>query len=369
MAALGSQPGESVTLRVWHVEPERYNINQIRVTSAQAFEPFEIRDIPIGVTLVMALASYTRRLVIGACQVVVEKGKMTDIGSLSPSSSVLRICCEVESIAEARRIELDVTVLKPPKPFNYIPCTTEITIDEASDYSVVGLPHGLLSIAAKVMDPLSKLPDPLYTGAWKYVEHNGDSHVNLLLARRKKSGSLVVNLEPPPGIAAETLISFVWLENDKGVVSRYPREAMGNARCNMSELPAGEMTLRAVAHGYTMTKTGVVIVPGQTETITADGWVRGEPCGGTVIDEAGHPVASASIAFTAPALVSDRISFHPLIEDVSTDAQGRFSIEALPRCRGLQAVARNTNGQSDPHQFGAGSALGIVLRLKANAPK
>ena len=370
VAALGSQPGEPVALRVWHVEPERHNISQIKLSSAKAFEPFEIRDIPSGATLVTALASDTRRLVVAATQIVVEKGKMTDIGSLSPSSSVVRICCEMESIAEARRIELRVAVLKPPKPFDYLPCTTEITIDEASDYSFVGLPHGLISINVTVMDPLSNLPDPLYACASKYVEHDGDTHVNLLLARRKKPTSLVVNLEPPPGIAAETLISFVWLENDKGVVSRYPHALMGNARCNMNNLPAGEMTLRAVAHGYTMTKTGIVIVPEQTETITAGGWVRGEPCGGTVIDEAGHPVASASIAFTAPTLTPDRLVFFmPIIEDVSTDAQGRFSIEALPRCRGLQAVARNTNGQSDPHQFGAGSALGIVLRLKANAPK
>lgn len=366
VAALGSRPGDPVTLRIWHVEPEQHWIDKIKSSSVRAFEPFEFRDIPTGATLVVAQASEARRLVVGASQVVVEQGKMTDVGSLSPTSSVLRVCCELDSAASSRRIQLHVTVLTPPRPIDHLPCTTEVTAEEASDFSIVGLPNGDIVVEATVIDTNTNSPDPLYRRASERVTHNGDTRVSLMIARKKPPTSLVVNLEPPPGVIRETLTSFVWLENDKAVVAGYPRALAGNTRFELLNLPAGEMTLRAVAHGYTLTKTGIVIVPEHTETIAASDWSQGEPCGGTVIDEEGNPVASASVEFTAPTIVSDQLWFLPLVQDVSTDEHGRFSINALPRCKGLQVMARSRNSQSEPHQFGAGSALGVVLQLKKN---
>lgn len=368
VAALGLKSDDPVTLRVWHVEPERGAAEKIRDLTVQAFEPFEIRDLPTGETLVLAMASDLRRLVLGVSQAVVEKGKMTDVGSLTPTSSIVRISCEMDPDLRSRRIELGVRVLKPIGRIYYVPCDIEISGEEASDFSIIGLPNGQSIVEAWVLVPNSAYFDSRYAKASKRFTHEGDSHVKLVIARKKPPTGLVVNLELPPGIAKENFSAFVWLESDNGAVDGYSRCMPGNTCFNFgfnNNLETEEiMTLRAVANGYTLTKSGIAIVPEHKETITVGGWSKGEPCGGQVVDEEGRPVTGATIAFSAPVFVSGRQFYTPLLQDVTTDTEGRFSVEALPRCKGLIVTASMGSAQSDPREFGAGPASGVVLRLK-----
>lgn len=366
--ALGPSRGEPVTLHIWHAQPDKHFLEKLKTLSVPAFEPFEVRDLPVGSTLVLAQASEAGRLVVAARQVVVQKGQMTDAGDVSPGSSVLRVTCGMDTETRSRRIQLSFTALQPPAPITHLPCKTEVSGAEATEFTVVGLPDGLLDVEATVLDRNSTMPDMSYEyeGASKRVTCTNGTHVSLTISARKPEGELIVSLQPPPGTLPEILSAFVWLESSKGVTDTFSRPMLGNNRFRFSlrDLPGEEVTLRAVAHGYSLARTDIVVAPGKTESVALSGWTKGELCDGIVVDEDGNPVAGASLVCTAPSRVAKRPAFMTIIQGVSTDEQGRFTIEALPRCAVLQILAHKGSARSAPYQFGADSASGLVLELK-----
>ncbi len=364
VAALEASRESAVVLHVLHRDPERHVTEGIRVVNAVDMEPFELRDIPSGVTLIVAMASDVGRAVVATAQVIVEKGRMVDVGTLKPAASVLRIRCEGVPLAMSRQVKISVQVLDPPKPMTYLPCHVVISCDEAADFAIVGLPVGRALVDAMVLEPSSRMPDMLYNSASERVTLDGDTQVNLVMTRRRPPTNLVVNLDPPPGIAKEILSAFVWIEDETGVVNAFSRAAVGHSQFQFQSLSAARVTLRAVAQGYTLTQSGLELVPEQITTINARGWSEGAACHGIVVDEAGNPVAAASVAFTVPTRESGQQLWRPLIQDISTDVEGRFSVGALPQSKGLQVAAWTSNARSDPHPLSAGAASGIVLRLK-----
>ncbi len=364
MTALGTSSNTVVTLNVWHMDSERHFHERLKEFLTADREPFELRDIPVGETLIVAIAPDVSGVILAAAQVTVERGKMVDVGMLSPAPSVLKICCEFGSLSAVRQIQLGVRVQGLPKPMTFFPCDVVVTSEAASDYRIAGLPNGQALVDARILEPTSRLPDMRFCSATERISLDGDDEVKLVISERRPPTGLVVNIDPPPGTPKEILSAFLWLEDERGILSAFSRAAVGTTEFQFQNLSVGKRTLRAVAGGYTLTRSGLDLLPEQTTTISVSDWTVGVPCDGIVIDEAGNPVAAASVAFSAPSSVSDQKYCIPLIQDVSTDVEGRFSLGALPLCKGLQVAAWTSNTRSHPCPLSAGSASGVVLKLK-----
>ncbi|MCP3142451.1 MSCRAMM family protein [Pyxidicoccus xibeiensis] len=189
----------------------------------------------------------------------------------------------------------------------------------------------------------------------------GDSEVVL---RLRRGGAVAGHVRKADGSVPESFT--VTLRGASGVTF-----SAGDGSFRLQDIPAGEYTLYVSGRGF-LTKPipRVKVEEDQDTNLGALELQRGRQLSGRVVDRGGAPVADATVSVSQPlrgVVVGQAAELEHGLQQVKTDAEGRFSLEGLAISPLQLAAEHAEQGRSRFLRVEEGMAdqTGVELRLEA----
>ncbi len=155
-----------------------------------------------------------------------------------------------------------------------------------------------------------------------------------------------------------------WAGTRRAVTRSGPKVVSKDGAFRIERLPTGTATIEVEPNGYAPVKKEKVVLEAEhgadAGTLTVE---RGAAIAGTVVDEAGKPVAEADVATQSLSMTGGFVR-----RECTTDAEGRFALAGLPADRTYEVTAahRDFASASQKELKTDGDAVTLTLRAKGS---
>jgi len=349
------------TVTLCRVVENRSGLVDERSAAPLADGTFRFGNVTPGDKVLLYSRSAPEGIEIGMIEATAVEEETTDVGDLRVAPSVLDVLAHSRDLPDIRRtVDLNGAVLPAGRARGSYP--VHARLESGAQFRIAGLPAGRLRLVASLLDEGGAGPDPAFREANWGAEYDGVAgEAVFVFERRAPTGKIRVRVSPPPGIAPEDLAARVALIRGGRIAAAYGSVRPGREEFSF-EAEAGNAEILAAANGFVSGPIPLEVRADENVEISIAEWREGRAVLGTVLDDAGRPVAGAIVRVVAGAGPPQGTD-SPLVLE-RADGRGRFRIEALPPLSDLHLYASSGSRLSRPVPVdpkGGGLELELVL--------